>query len=384
MSRRQAVLLVAGRELREALRRKSFWVVAGLLLLGSSAGMIVPELIDDGNDRYDVVLVDGNPGLESALRAAGDVQDVDLEIESVADEAGAERAVEDDEADVAAVAGPHPVVIVKGDGGDVIVGLVGQAVAVDALASRLADAGLSDAEIEAALTEQSPDIRRLEAGESDRRAAASIISIGLYLLLFMLMMAVATGTAIEKSNRISEVLVAIVRPGHLLFGKVLGIAVTGVLTVLAATLPVLVKVGVGGDLPRGTGGAIVAGMVWSLLGMALYLTIAAALGALVERQEEAGSVVTPLSLLLVAAYVVSISDPEGALAAVLAYVPLTSPLIMPSRIALGVSSPVEVAGSLLLGSASVLAVGRLAAVVYRRAIVRTGRRLGLRDVLRPA
>ena len=53
------------------------------------------------------------------------------------------------------------------------------------------------------------------------------MSIVLYLLLFMLMIQVANGTAIEKANRISEVLLAIVRPGALLFGKVIGVGIIG-------------------------------------------------------------------------------------------------------------------------------------------------------------
>ena len=55
----------------------------------------------------------------------------------------------------------------------------------------------------------------------------------------MLMIGVANGTAIEKANRISEVLLAIVRPAALLFGKVIGVGVIGILTILAGAIPVL-------------------------------------------------------------------------------------------------------------------------------------------------
>jgi ABC-type transporter Mla maintaining outer membrane lipid asymmetry ATPase subunit MlaF len=51
--------------------------------------------------------------------------------------------------------------------------------------------------------------------------------------------------------------------------------------------------------------------------------------------------------------------------------------------ALGASSALEVAASLAIGIVTVIVVARLSAVVYRRAIVRTGRRLKLRDALRP-
>ena len=101
------------------------------------------------------------------------------------------------------------------------------------------------------------------------------------------------------------------------------------------------------------------------------------------RQEEAAAAVAPLSVMLIAFYIVGQGGAESTLGTILAYVPFASPMIMPSRIALGVSSPFEIAASLTIGVATVLLVGRVSAMVYRRAIVRTGRRLKLRDVLRP-
>ena len=50
----------------------------------------------------------------------------------------------------------------------------------------------------------------------------------------MLMILVANGVAIEKANRISEVLLAIVRPGPLLFGKVIGVGLVGIATLAIA------------------------------------------------------------------------------------------------------------------------------------------------------
>jgi ABC-2 type transport system permease protein len=120
------------------------------------------------------------------------------------------------------------------------------------------------------------------------------------------------------------------------------------------------------------------------VGTALYLTIAGALGALVERQEEAGSVVSPLTMLLVVAYLIGQSASDTTLGAVLSYVPLTSPLVTPARIALGVATPAEIVTSLALGVLAVLVAIRFGAAIYRRAIVRTGRRLKVRDVLRAA
>jgi ABC-type Na+ efflux pump permease subunit len=128
--------------------------------------------------------------------------------------------------------------------------------------------------------------------------------------------------------------------------------------------------------------ALVGGALWFVLGIALYLTSAGALGALVDRQEEVGSAVSPLMVILIVSYLVGQSAPESAVGSVLAYIPFTSPMVMPERIALGVASPIEVAASLLIGVITVVVVARLASAIYLRAIVRTGSRTHLRQLLR--
>jgi len=138
----------------------------------------------------------------------------------------------------------------------------------------------------------------------------------------------------------------------------------------------------GGSLPPGLGPAVAGGLAWILLGLILYLTIAGALGALVERQEEAGSVLGPLSLLLVGTYILTQSLARTSLGAFLAIFPLTSPIVMPARIALGDASPAEIVVSLLVGAATVVLVVRLGAAILRRGIVHTGKRLRLGEALR--
>jgi hypothetical protein len=56
-------------------------------------------------------------------------------------------------------------------------------------------------------------------------------------------------------------------------------------------------------------------------------------------------------------------------------------LLEPTRIALGASSPLEVVLSLACLLAGIAVVARFGAAVYARAIVRTGRRLKLTEVL---
>jgi ABC-2 type transport system permease protein len=60
---------------------------------------------------------------------------------------------------------------------------------------------------------------------------------------------------------------------------------------------------------------------------------------------------------------------------VLAVFPLTSPLVMPARIAPGEASGQDIVASLALIDMTVVLVVRVGGVLYRRGIVHTGRRL---------
>ncbi|MEO7556667.1 MAG: ABC transporter permease [Acidimicrobiales bacterium] len=376
--------LVAGREIRQAFRRKSFWIVMAILFVGSTAAMVIPDLVsDDSVTSYDIVVVDSTPSLDASIQAT--VHDLDAEavIQSATDRGAARTAVDDGKADVAIVAGADPTVFVQANEHDRLVGAVQQALAVNALTTRLEAAGLSPETVTQSLTSPTAAVEQLRASEADRRGASFVLSLVLYMLLLTLLIQVANGTAVEKANRISEVLLAIVPPGALLFGKVVGIGVTGILTLAAALFPVTVKLTLGGDLPPGLGGAVAASGAWFVLGLSLYLTIAGALGALVERQEEAGSVVSPLTALLIGTFIVVQSDADSPLGTVLGYLPLTSPLAEPARLAIGASSPTEVVGSLALSIMALVVVVRIGSTIFGRAIVRTGRRLKIRDVIRP-
>jgi ABC-2 type transport system permease protein len=74
------------------------------------------------------------------------------------------------------------------------------------------------------------------------------------------------------------------------------------------------------------------------------------------------------------------SAAQSGLGALLAIVPLTSPLVMPARIALGEASTAEIVASLVVGVATVFVVVRVGGAIYRRGIVHTGRRLRLREL----
>ncbi|MGH3636680.1 MAG: ABC transporter permease, partial [Mycobacterium sp.] len=66
---------------------------------------------------------------------------------------------------------------------------------------------------------------------------------------------------------------------------------------------------------------------------------------------------------------------------VLSYVPLTAPFAMPVLVGIGAVAWWQFALSLAISVVSTVVVARLAATVYRRSVLRTGRRVKLREAL---
>lgn len=372
--------LVVERELREALRRKGIWALIAFIFLGATAVVVMPTVLPDGDGTADVIVV--GPDEVGVTGALGSVPDPEITVTVAADRDAAAQAIEDGDADLAVLlrTGEVPELLVEDETTE-LVAIVREVVTNRVAATRLAAEGIDLAEVTAAFADAAPEVSLVDAEQQGREGAAFALTIVLYLVTVILTGQVASAVAVEKSNRVSEVLLAIVPPRSMLAGKVIGISCIGLITLLAGALPVAVRFVLGGDLPEGLGSTLLVSGAWFLAGLVLYLTLAGSLGALVARQEEAGAVVMPLTTLLVAGYLVAISSGDSIVGLVLGIFPLTSPMVAPYRIAVGAGTVVEYVISLVVLLATVVVVGRLAVVVFRRGIVRTGERLKLREVL---
>jgi ABC-2 type transport system permease protein len=368
--------LVVEREIREAARKKAIWALVGFVFIGATAMVVLPDVLG-GDDPTEIAVVGADPlAIADAATAHGfEVVPLDADLDPA-------QAVRDREVPIAVVAEldqPPTLLVRDADSGPVA--SLAELISGLAVRDELTGLGIDPNAVGQAFADAAPTIEPVDVERAGREGAAFGLTLVLYLLTVILTGQVASGVAVEKSNRVSEVLLAIVPPRSLLFGKVIGIGSIGLVTIIAGAIPVVIRFSVGGDLPEGVGAALLASSAWFVGGLALYLVLAGSLGALVSRQEEVGAVVTPLTMFLVVGYIISISAAESTLGAVLAYVPLLSPMVEPYRIAVGEGSTVEYVLSLVILMVAVLAAGRIGATVFRRAIVRTGRRLRLREVL---
>ncbi len=198
---------------------------------------------------------------------------------------------------------------------------------------------------------------------------------------------VLTGVLEEKASRVVEVILARIPARALLAGKIAGIGLLGLaqigVTALAALVAVTAVHSI--DVPAVRGSVLAWAMVWFVLGYALYATVYGALGSLGSRAEDAQSVAGPVMVLLTMAYFASffmIAQPASAAARTISYFPLTAPMAMPGRIAMGATAWWEPVVAAALTLATIAGLVHLAGRLYTSAILHSGPRLSLKDAWR--
>ena len=169
----------------------------------------------------------------------------------------------------------------------------------------------------------------------------------------------------------------------LLAGKIAGIGFLGLAQIGVTALAALVAITAfhSIDVPAIRGAVLAWVVIWFVLGYILYATIYGALGSLGSRVEDAQSVAGPISVVLVVAYFASfamIGQPTSVLARAISYFPLTAPMAMPGRIAMGATTWWEPLTAAALTLAATLVLVRIAGRLYTSAILHGGPRLSLR------
>jgi ABC-2 type transport system permease protein len=389
MNGREAVTLVARREITERVREKSFLVSTGINVAIIVVVVIVASLIGGGETRYAVGYTDA-AGLAVAEAAARAAEGSDVTVEPRRVDAAAVSAGLDDGSLDAVVAGN--VIRSQEQPEDELLTLLQAAHRQVSAAQGLVRAGVSGNEAREVLSPPPLRVSTVEPVDDDEDAKAGVtffIIIVLYGQILTYGYWVAAGVVEEKASRVVEVVLAAVKPVHLLAGKVIGLGLLGLGNLLLVGVVGLIAAEVTGaiDVTGDILGATALALVWFLLGYAFYACTFAVAGALVPRQEELQSSMTPLSLILLVSLFLAFavqSNPDGTLAKVLAFVPTTAPMTMPPRIVLGDASTLEIVASFVVTIGASLVLIPIAARLYEGGVLRTGSALKLREAWRAA
>ena len=371
--------LVAERSLLETVRSRAYRLITAVLLLASAAAVLVPHLVLDRATSYTLATVGAAPApLRDALAASAARQGFSVEYAARGSAADVRTAVRDG----AATAGLADGTLFTGTGVDqTFSAVVGQAVVSVETTARLRAAGLTPAQIASVAAVRPPlqvTVGRTDSGE--RAAVGYGVGIALYLAITFAGGAIASAVAVEKSTRVSEVLLAVLRPSQVLVGTVsaVGAATLAQVLVLAVPLAVAVRLGYVG-LPAVASGDLALALVWFALGFAVYAFLFAAAAALVDKVTEASAAVAPVTTVLVLVYLLSIivvtGQPTSGWSTAISLFPLSAPLAMPVRWSSGEVPVWELVTAMVLTAATAVLLVAVGAAVYRRALVITGHRV---------
>lgn len=361
LSAPQAAWLVAEREITTRLRSKAFLISTAILLLVVLGGVVFAGvMMKTGGFGGGSTTVATVSETTATAKAHG------FEVTEAPDRAAVEKLVLDGTVEAGVVpGGDSPLnltVIAKSDIPLTVLQAFSAAPAVDIL---------------------SPP----ENGSNPLAAYLIAIAFG---VVFM-MSAVTFGATIaqsvveEKQTRIVEILLATVSARVMLAGKILGNSILAIAQVVViVALSSVGMLATGQDLLIGElGTSLIWFAVLFAFGFVLLASMYAALAALVSRQEDIGSVTSPVMMLIMLPYVgVILFHDNPQVLAIMSYVPFSAPVGMPMRLYLGTAEWWEPFLSLGILAATIAVVLWIGARIYENSILRTGARVKLGEAIK--
>ncbi|MGI8430533.1 MAG: ABC transporter permease [Solirubrobacteraceae bacterium] len=381
--------LIARRDGDDRLRARSFRVTTLIMIIGAAAAVLIPAAVGKHHTVQTVgVLGSAEPALSEAATEAGRVTGNRVKIIPVASLDSARSELRSG-ALAAVIADGREVLIKQQQSGG---GTSSSAATFSGALAQLVGLvrRLPPDSAQSALTHGiALPIRGVEpAGKSSTtRFTGLAVSLLIYIVILFYGIRLTQSVGEEKTSRVVEVMLATVRPTQLLMGKVLGFAMLAFTQILAIGATYLVcGLAVGSNVIHGTtGGVVLLGVIWLLLGYALYCTAFAAAGSMIMRQADASNASTPLLMPLLLAYILSqgvLFNGATPFYHVLGFIPWTAPIAMPVLFAVGAAPVWQVIVSALITVVAIVASARVAGIVYQRSVMRTGARVKLRKILR--
>jgi ABC-2 type transport system permease protein len=262
----------------------------------------------------------------------------------------------------------------------------------------LANVGVNGNQVEELLKGVDIDTLRVEKGKVSSSGGMMGFFLPLTLMMMIYMTVIIYGVAVmrsvieEKTSRVVEVLLSSVSSMELMAGKILGVGAVGLTQVLIwATFGavigspmILAAKSMMKDVHLPIA-AIIAFPTFFVLGYLLYSTMYAAVGAMVNSDEEAQQMQWPVLAPLVSCAVFAsmvIRTPNSPFAQALSMFPLTSPIIMFVRITVATPPAWQIALSVGLLIATIYGMVALCSRIYRVGILMYGKRPTLPEILK--
>ncbi|KIU11934.1 hypothetical protein SC09_Contig19orf00227 [Bacillus subtilis] len=186
--------------------------------------------------------------------------------------------------------------------------------------------------------------------EEELGQTVGLVYIMLFVIYFSVIMyasMIAMEVATEKSSRVMEILISSMPPIQQMFAKLLGIGLVGItqLAIILGAGSLSLKLNQKSETASSVGGflnltdvsatTVIYAVIFFLLGYFLYATLAAFLGSVVSRIEDVQQTITPMTLLVVAGFMLAmfgLNVPDAGFITVTSFIPFFTPMIMFLRV----------------------------------------------------
>ena len=226
----------------------------------------------------------------------------------------------------------------------------------------------------------------------------------------------------EKTNRIVEIVISSVKPFQLMTGKIIGTSLAGLTQFIVwgflffVFSTIVTSIFGITSMPSNAGNAsimlsasqgsgissdslemiaafinlpltniLIAFLFYFLGGYFLYSSIFAAIGAAVDNQTDAQQFLMPITIVLIVALYAGIltvpEDPNGIVAQIFSFIPLTSPIVMMMRIPYGVPIFEQIISITILFLSVILTIW-IAAKIYRIGILMYGKKPSYKELIK--
>lgn len=326
----------------QKVKSKSFIIMTALFMLLIFALSNVDKIVDffDNSSKTVAIQTDNEmiyKGLEKQYKQDDDVE----KVEKVSLEKG-KKGVEDDKYDRLIQ------VEIKNEK---LNGTIYEKGSVDENEKMTLQTTLS--QMQSSLTAQKLDLseKDLQAlnTPSDVKPKVQALNIAIvYIILFLSFFItlnyanqIGTEIATEKTTRVIEMIVTSVKPSIHVAAKILSVIAVAFTQIFFIILAIVISIfafdlkglfdAVGVEFGPETTRIIVYGLVFLIIGVITYITLAAILGALTSRIEDLAQSMMPVTFISLAGFYIamfSIGTPDTMLVKITSFVPLLSPMVM--------------------------------------------------------
>ncbi|MDR0951262.1 MAG: ABC transporter permease [Candidatus Ancillula sp.] len=216
-------------------------------------------------------------------------------------------------------------------------------------------------------------------------SAATGMLIGIFVALILFMSIQVTGSQIalgvveEKQSRVVEIILSTMSSFQLLMGKILGLAVCGIIqmvVIFGGAIAVVAALGSGNPFSTMITPELgIIALLFFIVGYFSYACLYAAFASTVSRMEEVNQAITPVMLIMMLGFFGAIFGNMlvPGIQPILKFCPFLSPLAMSGLFAQGDASLTEALISLAISAVVVPFVVMFAAKLYDRSVLQTSK-----------